>query len=109
MIPAWLLALGLASADTVATPRVTPDRWLAPDKVKHLVVAAAAQSGTYATLRLGADHGAALAGATVATVALSVVKERLDRRGTGFSVRDLAWDAAGIAIATFVLTRAPHR
>lgn len=109
MTPALLLVLGLASADTVATPRVTQDRWLGPDKVKHLVVAAAAQSGTYAALRFGADHGAALAGATVATVALGVVKERLDRRGTGFSVRDLAWDAAGIALATFVLTRAPHR
>ena len=108
-MPAWLLVFGLASADTVTAPRVANDRWVGPDKVKHLVVAAAAQSGTYAALRLGADHGAALAGATVATVALSLVKERLDRRGTGFSVRDLAWDAAGIAIATFVLTRAPHR
>ena len=109
MIPAWVLVFSLASADTVTAPRVANDRWLGPDKVKHLVVAAGAQGGTYAALRLGADHGAALAGATVATVALSLVKERLDRRGTGFSVRDLAWDAAGIALATLVLTRAPHR
>ena len=108
-MPTWLLVFGLAAADTVAPPRVAHDRWLGADKVKHLVVAAGAQSGTYAALRFGADHGTALAGATVATVALSLVKERLDRRGTGFSVRDLAWDAAGIAIATFVLTRAPHR
>lgn len=108
-MPAWLLAFTLATSDTAAMQRPMHDSWFGPDKVKHGVLAFAIEGGTYATLRLGADHRAALAGAIAATASLSLLKELHDRGGTGFSVRDLAWDAAGIVVATVLLSNAPQR
>lgn len=107
-MPPWVLVLSLAAADTAAPPRPA-DPWLGTDKVKHAVVAFAVQGGGYAALRAVGDHRTAIAGATVATVAVSLLKERLDRYRTGFSVRDLAWDALGIAIASVIVSHAPQR
>jgi len=83
------------------------DGWLGPDKVKHFFTAAFVQSMGYGTLRAaGAGHGLSLGGATAATAAVSLAKERHDRRTKGvFSVGDLAWDAAGAGAATVVLQR----
>ena len=82
------------------------DRWFGADKVKHFVAAFVVQSFTYAGLRaLDAPHRGALAGATAATAAVSVWKERYDRRTTGlFSRRDLVWDGLGAAAAAVALT-----
>lgn len=101
------LALGGAAGSDSMPPRRDPA--FGPDKVKHAVFAFALQSGAYATARAGVGHRGALVGATAFTVALSLHKERRDRATTGFSVRDLAWDAAGILVATFVLARQPAR
>ena len=117
MLP-WMIALALAAADTsgraplaeparVAVP--PPDAWIGPDKVKHATVAFALQGGAYAAMRGAADHRLALAGATLATAVLGLLKERMDRKTTGFSVRDLAWDAAGMLAASVILTAVPHR
>lgn len=106
---AWLLAFTLASNDTSVMRRPVHDPWFGPDKVKHGVLAFAIEGGTYATLRLAADHREALAGAVAVTVSLSLLKELRDRGGTGFSLRDLAWDAAGIAAATVLLSAVPQR
>ena len=83
------------------------DGWFGADKVKHFFSAAFVQSMGYSTLRAaGADHGLSLGGATAATAAVSLGKEVRDRRTKGvFSVRDLAWDAAGAGSATLVLER----
>ena len=77
--------------------------------MKHAVVAFAVQGGGYAALRTVGDHRTAIAGATLATVAVSLLKERFDRDRTGFSVRDLAWDALGIALASAIVSHAPQR
>lgn len=107
-MPTWMLVFHLAAADTIPMPSTAQDRWLGADKLKHVAVAAAVQGASYAALRLGTDHRQAIVGATVTTAALSLFKEQLDRTGTGFSVRDLAWDAAGILLTTLLLTRTPH-
>lgn len=108
-MPPWLLAFTLATGDTSAMQMPPRDPWFGPDKVKHGVIAVALEGGTYATLRLGADHREALAGAIVVTASLSLLKELRDRGRTGFSLRDLAWDAAGIAVATLLLSNASQR
>ena len=65
------------------------------------------RASAYGALRaLGAEHGAALAGATAGTVVVGVGKELRDRATHGdVSVRDLVWDAAGAASATVLLVR----
>lgn len=106
-MPPWMLALSLAAGDTVRRP--VDDPWLGADKVKHGIVAFAIEGGAYASLRTVADHRASLVGATVAAVGISLLKERLDRTRSGFSVRDLAWDAAGIVLASVLVSHAPQR
>jgi putative lipoprotein len=89
-------------------PRAMPhDSWFGPDKVQHFFASAFVQSMSYGSLRAaGASHGAALAGATATTAAVGVGKEIHDLRVKGdFSVRDLAWDAAGAGAATVLLVR----
>lgn len=86
------------------------DRWLAGDKLQHFFTSAFVQSMSYGALRTsGLDHGAALAGASVATATVGVGKELRDLRARGeFSVRDLVWDAAGAGSMTVLLVRT-HR
>jgi putative lipoprotein len=82
------------------------DGWFGADKMKHFFVAAFTQSVAYSALRATSlDHRSSLLGATALSVGSSVAKEMADRRTTGFSARDLAWDAAGIAASTALLDR----
>jgi uncharacterized protein YfiM (DUF2279 family) len=83
------------------------DAWFGPDKLQHFFTSAFVQSMTYGSLRAtGVPHGAALAGATATTAAVGVGKEVHDLRvKSEFSVRDLAWDAAGAGAATVLLVR----
>ncbi|MEO6444544.1 MAG: hypothetical protein ABIZ91_15370 [Gemmatimonadaceae bacterium] len=83
------------------------DAWFARDKVKHFLAAAAIQGISYAAFRQRTDHPTvALWGATGVTAAASLGKEWHDRRsGRTFSVRDLAWDAAGTGAATIGIIR----
>jgi uncharacterized protein YfiM (DUF2279 family) len=82
------------------------DRWFSPDKIKHFFMAAFVQSVGYSTLRATSlGHRPSLVGASIGTTTLSLAKEWSDRRTTGFSVRDLAWDAAGGAGSTMLLVR----
>ncbi len=85
-----------------------PDRWFGVDKLKHFVVSALAQSVAYGALQYGgASHRIALGGSLAAGATLGVGRELSDRRAKGhFSVRDLAWDAAGLAAATLVVRHA---
>lgn len=98
-----LLVFSLHSAP--ATPRHAADAWLSRDKAQHFLLSAFAQSLGYGALRgVGVAHGQALLGATVATASLGVGKELRDRSVKGeFSVRDLAWDAAGAGSMTLLL------
>ena len=81
------------------------DAWLTRDKAQHFFLSAFAQSLGYGVFRgAGVSHGAALAGASVATASLGVGKELRDRRVKGeFSFRDLGWDAAGAGSMTLLL------
>ena len=92
------------SLGSIAQPA---DHWVGSDKLQHFFSSAFVQSMSYGALRTtGLPHGAALAGATATTVAVGVGKEVMDRRTKGvFSVRDLAWDAAGAGAATVLLVR----
>jgi putative lipoprotein len=81
------------------------DPWFGADKIQHFFAAAFVQSVSYSGLRaLDASHGSALTGATLTSATAGLGKEIYDwRRGAGFSVRDLVWDAAGAGAATLLL------
>lgn len=91
----------------VGGPEHRGDSWFGPDKLQHFFTSAFVQSFGYGALRRsGVEHSAALVGASVATAAVGVGKEVRDRRTYGeFSVRDLAWDAAGAGSATVLLVQ----
>jgi uncharacterized protein YfiM (DUF2279 family) len=105
------LALVLAAGDAAAQAGRPParrahDRWVGADKVKHLALSFFVQSMGYSAARAtAAGHGSSLALASVVTAVTGVGKEWHDRRTTGFSTRDLAWDAAGAGAATLLLRR----
>ena len=84
------------------------DSWLSTDKLKHFFVSAFVQSVSYSALRTArVSHDGALVGASTLTLMAGVGKEiHDDRSGESFSVRDLAWDAAGAGAATALLSRA---
>lgn len=81
------------------------DGWFTRDKAQHFFMSAFVQSLGYGSLRAtGLSHGAALAGASMTTAAIGVGKEVRDGRVKGeFSLRDLAWDAAGAGSMTVLL------
>jgi uncharacterized protein YfiM (DUF2279 family) len=99
------LAVGPLAPAAGAQRAVAADRWVGADKLKHFLASFFVQSVAYAGLRAAdASHGASLAGASAATAAVGLWKERVDRHRTGlFSTRDLVWDAAGAAAASVVL------
>jgi uncharacterized protein YfiM (DUF2279 family) len=88
-------------------PEHSRDAWFGPDKLQHFFTSAFVQSVGYGVLRrAGAEQGPAIAGASVVTAIAGVGKEVHDRRTKGeFSVRDLAWDAAGAGSASLLLVR----
>ena len=82
------------------------DGWFGADKIKHFLLAGFVQSAGYSALRATSiDHRSSLIGATALSAGISVAKELSDRRSTGFSVRDLTWDAAGIGVSTALIDR----
>jgi uncharacterized protein YfiM (DUF2279 family) len=82
------------------------DRWFSADKAKHFFAAAFVQSAAFSAFRtVGLSRANAIAGATLATSAVSVGKELYDRTSGGTpSVKDLSWDAAGMLAATALLS-----
>lgn len=89
-----------------APPSGSDDPWFSRDKAQHFLLSAMIQSFGYGGLRgVGVRHGAALAGASVATAAIGVGKELHDRDVQGdFSARDLTWDVAGATAMTLLLS-----
>jgi uncharacterized protein YfiM (DUF2279 family) len=82
-------------------------RWFGPDRVKHFFLSFFVQSATYSVARAAnAGHQPALIVASGVTAAAAVSKEVWDRkRGTGFDVGDLVWDALGAGAASALLVR----
>ena len=75
------------------------DRWFAADKVKHFVMAAFVETGSFSALRLTGMHRTPALNTAIGVAAgISVGKEVYDRfNGGDASLKDLTWDAAGIA------------
>ena len=85
-----------------------PDHWFGADKVKHFMFTALIQSLAYSVTQVTtkAPRPSLLLSASVASAAVGIGKEMYDRRSYGhFSVRDLAWDAAGAGTASLMLVR----
>jgi uracil-DNA glycosylase len=98
------LALGPRSA----AAQIPVDNWIGADKVKHFFTSALIQSLAYSVTQVTTQgsRSSLLLSASVASAAAGIGKEMYDRRSYGhFSVRDLAWDAAGAGMASLMLAR----
>jgi uncharacterized protein YfiM (DUF2279 family) len=98
-------------ATLTAAPGSEPgaDRWFAEDKWRHYVTSFVATSLSASLARAaGLDRSAAIRAGAAASLAAGLGKEIHDARSpTGrFSVRDLVWDAAGVASSAAVLSTA---
>lgn len=97
------MILELALAATVAIQDPIPGA----DKVKHFFMSAFVQSVTFSVARAaGADRSNAQLVAGISSMSVGLLKEVRDARvggGTGFSVPDLAFDAAGALAAAALL------
>jgi uncharacterized protein YfiM (DUF2279 family) len=75
------------------------DAWIAEDKLQHLGMSFAATAFSYAGARTVLEPDPALVVAGSAALLAGIAKEIHDARsGRRFSFRDLAWDAAGVAL-----------
>jgi uncharacterized protein YfiM (DUF2279 family) len=75
------------------------DAWIAEDKLQHLGMSFAATAFAYAGARTLIEPDPALVVAGSAALLAGIAKEIHDARaGRGFSLKDLAWDAAGVAL-----------
>lgn len=89
---------GPALAPTRRQQAAAQDAWFGEDKLRHFAMSFATATLTYASLRTAGAHDAALPGAIAVAAAAGLGKEVHDRRaGRIFSLRDLAWDALGVA------------
>lgn len=90
----------------VVSPPAVHDPWIAEDKVQHLAMSFAATGMAYGGGRLALDPTPARSMAAGVGLALGIGKELVDaRRGGPFSLKDLAWDAAGVALGYVFVQR----
>jgi putative lipoprotein len=94
--PSLLLALLLLPV----TARAEEDLWWGPDKALHFSTSAGiAGAGYGAAALVFEDRFARLQAGALLAMGLGISKELLDLTGSGRpSWRDLAWDAAGLAV-----------
>lgn len=94
---ACLLVLGMAVACAGEPP--ARDAWFAEDKLRHFTVSAAATTVGYGGARFLLDAEPAAVTAGSIALGLGIAKELMDVRAGGpFSLKDLIWDAAGVAL-----------
>lgn len=105
--PAFVSPAAVSPAVGSGGPAPAPDRWLGADKLRHLALAGLAESVAFGGARVaGAGRRGALVVGIGVGAAVSVGKELVDRRRGGrASVRDLVWDAAGLALYGAALAR----
>ena len=104
-------ALLLLLAPAAAHAQTRSDAWIGADKVKHFFMSALVQSMAYSVAQVTtrAPRSSLLLSASVASAAVGIGKEMHDRGSYGlFSVRDLAWDAAGAGAASLMLSHTRH-
>ena len=99
------MILALSAAALLAIP--PKDGWFGTDKVKHFFMSAFVQSASFSAARAaGLSNSSAMAIGGVTTGIVGFGRELHDRRqGRVFSVKDLAWDAAGGVAAASLLRR----
>jgi uncharacterized protein YfiM (DUF2279 family) len=107
---AWLVSAITAPGPQAPVPvdAVPRDAWFGEDKVRHFLMSYAIVALTYGGARaVGLDREPATVGALATGAVAGVLKEVSDaRRGEIFSVRDLVWDAAGLAAGLLVIQAA---
>ncbi len=90
-----------------ATPLPRRDSWFGFDKVQHVTFSFLFTVGSQYTLVNKADVSEtnALPASIGISAGIGLAKELRDSRpgGTGFSYKDLVWDAAGIACASLLI------
>lgn len=93
------------SALLAGAAQAPADAWFGDDKLRHFFLSFAAANVTFGAARLaGLDRDAALPAALAAGALAGLGKEIDDaRRGWRFSVRDLVWDAGGLAASALFL------
>lgn len=75
------------------------DPWLGEDKLRHFAMSFAATVFAYAGARTAVEPGNARLAAGAAATGAGVAKEIHDARAGGwFSLRDLTWNLAGVAL-----------
>jgi uncharacterized protein YfiM (DUF2279 family) len=100
-VPAPLLREG---RDRAGQSRADP--MIGEDKLQHLGMAFAVTEVGFGVARLGLSAQDALAAAVGAALTAAVGKEISDlREGRSFSVRDLTWDLAGIALGAVLASQ----
>jgi uncharacterized protein YfiM (DUF2279 family) len=95
-----------SAADTLRRPaHKERDSLLGLDKPKHFLLSAFIESVSFSSLQAtGSGYRTNITAAAVVTGAFAVGKEFHDRKAKGvFSFGDLAWDAAGAAMAGVML------
>lgn len=102
--PASLVAsMGPTGSVMESTSTSPQDRWIAEDKARHFALSFAATSMAYGGARLRLDPGPGRRTAAAVALLLGVGKELVDvRNGGPFSLKDLAWDAAGVALGSLL-------
>lgn len=86
------------------TPPERVDDWFGEDKFRHFGASFAGTAFAYAAARTVIDPDPAFAAAGLAAFAAGVAKEiHDDRRGQFFSLRDLLWDGAGVALGLLLV------
>ena len=100
---AGVVAAYTATSTAAATGASRGDRWIAEDKARHFALSFAATSMAYGGARLGLDPGPGRRAAAGVALLLGLGKELVDLRNGGpFSLKDLAWDAAGVALGSLL-------
>jgi uncharacterized protein YfiM (DUF2279 family) len=88
----------VAVGDRVASPPGA-DAWFAEDKLRHFAMSFATTAFAYAGVRPALDPDAALIVAGTAALLAGIGKELHDARaGSTFSLKDMTWNAAGVAL-----------
>lgn len=94
--------LALVACATPASAQRQADRWYGEDKVRHTGASAAITAIGYGGARIALDADESVGVAIGAAAVAGLLREIHDwRLGKPFSVKDLAWDALGIAAGYF--------
>ncbi len=97
--PASSLASSPASSPILPSSPGQRDPWLAEDKLQHFAMSFAATAFSYGGARFVLDPDPASIAAAAAAIGAGVGKEIRDARaGRWFSLRDMAWNLAGVGL-----------